>query len=76
MVVQGLDAGAAGQVVLAWLAVGDVVTTSSTRASGRATATAAAAASHLNTGLLLASGSGGITGPCAHPVRSPCKRHP
>ena len=73
MVSRAWTLGPPARVVLAWLA-GDVVVTSSTRARGRATARAAAAASHLDTGLLLASGSGrdhrALCAPGAQPMQT------
>jgi hypothetical protein len=45
-------------------------------ASGMTTMTAAPAASHLNTDSPLSQVPAKATRRCAHPVRSPCKRHP
>src|ERR1019366_4516544 len=61
------------RLVLAWLADG-AAKTSSIRARGKPTATTAAAANHLTTGLLPASGTGGnhrdLCAPGAQPMQT------
>src|ERR1019366_6821987 len=65
--------GPPARLALAWLAVG-TAKTSRIRARGKPTATMAAAASHLTTGLLLASGTGGnyrdLCAPGAQPMQT------
>src|SRR5258708_19661896 len=60
--------------VLAALGTAPALTRNSS-AIGKATTTAAPAASHLNTGSSLSQIPGEATRRCTHPVRSPCKRH-